>query len=193
MWTAVTLHPSKCLNLCKNSFYDCVGVKSQNNESWKSWSWSGNLNKSIVRIRSGLIKMCWILPHSSPEIRILYTSATLASRGCPSHFFRLRLRSCSQNFLIRVLTQVRLFFKFGNPTPVQIPATIIDPTVIYSCFYLRNDCTDSCYCRNEKVTPAPARIFTNFWLRVRVRVRKKNAESSRSRLRHSGGGPISAG
>ena len=44
----------------------------QNNEIWKSWS--GNLNKTVVRIRSGLFKMCWILPDSSPEIRILYTS-----------------------------------------------------------------------------------------------------------------------
>jgi len=69
MWT--TLHPS---NLCKNSFYDCAGVKSQNNEIWKSWSWPGNLNKTVVRIRSGLFKMCWILPDSRPEIRILYTS-----------------------------------------------------------------------------------------------------------------------
>ena len=70
MWT--TLHP---LNLCKNSFCDSVGVKSQNNEIWKSWSWSGNLNKTVVGIRSGLFKMCWILPDSSPEIQILYTSA----------------------------------------------------------------------------------------------------------------------
>jgi len=47
-----------------------------------------------------------------------------------------------QNFLIRV----RKFFKFENPTPVKTPATIIDPTVIYTCFYLRNDHTDYCYC-----------------------------------------------
>jgi len=40
------------------------------------------------------------------------------------------------------------FFKFENPTPVQTPAIIIDPTVIYPCFYLRNDHTDCCYCRN---------------------------------------------
>jgi len=41
-----------------------------------------------------------------------------------------------------------IFFKFENPTPVQTPATVIDPSVIYPCFYLRNDHTDSCYCRN---------------------------------------------
>ena len=28
----------------------------------------------------------------------------------------------------------RLFFKSENPTPVQTPATIIDPTVIYPFF-----------------------------------------------------------
>jgi len=55
------------------------------------------------------------------------------------------------NFSIRV----RLFFKFENPTPVQTPATIIDSTVIYPCFYLRHDRTDSCYCRTGKVTPVP--------------------------------------
>jgi len=38
--------------------------------------------------------------------------------------------------------------------PLQI-FTIIDPTVIYPCFYQRNDRADSCYCRNEKVTPNP--------------------------------------
>ena len=54
---------------------------------------------------------------------------------------------------------VRLFFKFENPTPVQTPATIIDPTVIYSCFYIRNGHTDSCYCRNGNVTPDPCRVF----------------------------------
>ena len=68
MWT--TLYP---LNIFKNSFYDYVGVKSQNDEIWKSWSWSRNLNKTVARIRSGLFKMCWILPDSSPEIRILYS------------------------------------------------------------------------------------------------------------------------
>ena len=67
MWT--TLHP---LNLCKKSFYGCVGLKSQNNEIWKSGS--GNLNKTVVRYRSGLFKMCLILLDSSPEIRILYAS-----------------------------------------------------------------------------------------------------------------------
>jgi len=61
-----------------------------------------------------------------------------------------------QNFWIRL----RLFLKFENPTPVQTPATIIHPTVIYPCFYLRNYRTDSCYCRNGKVTPGP--VFHKF-------------------------------
>jgi len=56
-----------------------------------------------------------------------------------------------QNFWIRI--RVRLFFQFKNPTPVETPAIIIDPTIIYPCFNLRNNRTDSCYCRNGKVTP----------------------------------------
>jgi len=53
-----------------------------------------------------------------------------------------------QNVWIRVRIRVRLFFKFVSPTPVQTPATMIDQTVIYPCFYLRNDrisCSDSGY------------------------------------------------
>jgi len=79
--------------------------------------------------------------------------------------------------------RVRQFFRFENPTPVQTPATIIDPTVIHPCLYLRNDHTDSCYCQSGKVTPVRVRFFPNFWLRIRIRIRKKNAESCRSRLR----------
>jgi len=90
-----------------------------------------------------------------------------------------------QNFWIR--GRIRLFFKFENPTPVQTPATPIDPTVIYPCFYLRNDRTDSCYCRNGKVTPHPGPVFHKFV----TPVLRKNAESCRSRLRQSGSGPIS--
>jgi len=56
--------------------------------------------------------------------------------------------------------RVWLFFKFTNPTPVQTPASIMDPTVIYPCFYLRNDHADSSYCRNAKVTPGP--VFHKF-------------------------------
>ena len=51
------------------------------------------------------------------------------------------------------------FFKFGNPTLVQTPATIINPTLIYPCFYLRNDHTDPCFCLNWKGTPGPCPVF----------------------------------
>jgi len=103
------------------------------------------------------------------------------SRGDHSHFFRFRLRSCSKFFESR-----RQFYKFENPTPVQTPATIIDPTVIYPCFYSRNDRKD--YCRNGKVTPGPGPVFH----KLLTPVRKKNAESCRSRIRHSVFGAISA-
>ena len=38
-------------------------------KQWNLKSWSWNLNKTVVRIRSSLFKMCWILPDSNPEIR----------------------------------------------------------------------------------------------------------------------------
>jgi len=53
------------------------------------------------------------------------------------------------------------FFDFENPTHVQIPVAMIDPTVSYPCFYLRNEHTDSYYCRNWKVTPVP--LFPKFF------------------------------
>jgi len=44
----------------------------------------------------------------------------------------------------------------------------------------------------EKRLRIRVRFFTNFWHRVWIRVRKKNAESCRSRIRHSGPGATSA-
>jgi len=71
----------------------------------------------------------------------------MPTRGGRSYIFRLRIRYCS---------------KFENPTPARTPAAIIDPTAIYPCFYLRNDRTDSCCCRNGKVTPDPGPVFHRF-------------------------------
>ena len=68
-----------------------------------------------------------------------------------------------QNFWIRVWIQVRQFFKFENPTFVQTLATIIDPTVIYPCFYLKNYHTDSCHCQKWKVTLVPGPVFPKFY------------------------------
>jgi len=48
-------------------------------------------------------------------------------------------------------------------------------------FFLRNDRTESCYCRNGKVTPDPVPIFHKFLTPGRIRHRKKNAESCRFR------------
>jgi len=63
-----------------------------------------------------------------------------------------------QNFWIRV----GKFFKFENPSPVQTPATILNPSVICPCFYLRNDQTNSCCYRNWKVTPVRGLVFPKF-------------------------------
>jgi len=67
-----------------------------------------------------------------------------------------------QRFWIRVRIRLRQFFKFELPTPVQTPATIIDPTEIYICFYLRKDRPDSCYCQKGKLTPDPGPVFLKF-------------------------------
>ena len=57
------------------------------NKIWKSWS--GNLSTTVDRIRSGLFKMCWILPVSSLEIRILYTSGWSRSVEIRNRLFGL--------------------------------------------------------------------------------------------------------
>jgi len=70
--------------------------------------------------------------------------ATGLGQRWPESLFQTPTPLLFQNFSIRDQIRVRIFFKFENPTPLQTPATIIDPTVIYPCFYLRNDCTESC-------------------------------------------------
>jgi len=72
----------------------------------------------------------------------------------PESLFQTPTPLLFQNFCIRV----RQFFKFENATPVQTPATVIDQIVIYPCFYLRNDHTDSYYCWNWKVTQIPITV-----------------------------------
>jgi len=93
--------------------------------------------------------------------------ATSASyQRWPESFFQTPTPLFFQNFGIRARIRFRQFLKFENPTPVQTPATIINPTLIYPCFYLKNDHTDSCYCRNWKVTPNLGPVFLKFWLQV---------------------------
>jgi len=78
----------------------------------------------------------------------------------PESLFQTPTPLLIQNFWIRI--RVRQYFKFENPTPVQPPATIIDPTGNYPSFYLTNDHTDSCYCRKGKVTPGQGPFFHKF-------------------------------
>jgi len=82
-----------------------------------------------------------------------------------------------QNFWIQI--RVRQFFKIENPTPVQIS----DPIENYHWFYFINDHADSCYCRSWKMTPDPGPVFKKFF--TPDPGPKKDAESCRSRLRHS--------
>ena len=68
--------------------------------------------------------------------------------------------------------------KFWNPGPDPGPAIFQiwesdscsdsgcnhqSNTLIYPCFYLSNDHTDSCYCRNSKVTPDLGPVFRKFF------------------------------
>jgi len=89
---------------------------------------------------------------------ISLSDARCHKQSWPESFFQTLTWLLFQNFWIRF----RQFLKFENLNPVQTPATIIDPTVIYLCFHLRNDCTDSCYCRSGKVTPDPSLFFHKF-------------------------------
>jgi len=83
----------------------------------------------------------------------------MQTKGGRSHFFRLRLHSCSKIF--ETGSWSGIFFKFENPISVQTPATT-DPTEIYQYFYLRNDQADSSYCQNWKVTTDPGPVFRKF-------------------------------
>jgi len=108
------------------------------------------------------------------------------TRGDLSLFFKLLLRSCSNIFQSWSGSGN---FQIWESDPVQNPATI-DPTKMYPWFILRNDHTDSCYCRNWKVTPDLGPVFHKIF--TPDPVRKKNAESCRKRLRHCGSMATSA-
>ena len=151
------------------------------------------MNKTIVRIRSDLFKMCWLLLDSSPEIRILYTYDVRRTR--------------------RITEVAGVTFADFDSAPVPKflnPGPDMDWAIIQ--IWESDSCSDSGYnhwCSRDlpmfflrkwlTQTPAAAefekwlrvRFFTNFWLRIRVR--KKNAEFFWSRLRYSGSGPTSGG
>ena len=139
-----------------------------------------------IHIQS-LFKNFWNLVsdiHPYPNAKLVKYEANRQQRW-PESLFLTPTPLRFQNFLIRA----RQIFKFENPTPVQTPATIIDPTVTYPSFYLRNDHTDSCYCRNWNMTPVPGPVFPKFLTPHPGPI--ENAESSRSRFWHSGSGPTS--
>ena len=82
----------------------------------------------------------------------------LHARGGRSHFFRLRLRSCSKifesgsgnisNFSIWLLFTLRL-------PSIQPKSTHVFSLEMTAQTFFRNDRTNSCCCRNRKVTPDP--------------------------------------
>jgi len=123
------------------NFVECCGSKFP---FWLLYSDSGQGDKKF-----------WCFTFCSFSGQMVWNALYLWQRW-PESLFHSPTPLLFQNFGIRV----RQFFKFENPTPVQTPATIINRTWIYSCFYLRNDHTDSWYCRNWKVTPDP--VFPKF-------------------------------
>ena len=103
---------------------------------------------------------------SGPEKSWAMPSITAEQRW-PESLFQTLTPLLFQNFSIRV----REVSKFENPTLVQTPAKVIDPTEICPCFHFRNYHTDSCYCWNWKVTPGP--VFHKFFTPVRIRCQAK--------------------
>ena len=117
--------------------------------------------------------------YTSLETETKSRDSITALQRWPESLFQTPTPLLFQHFWIRARIRARLFFKFETPIPVQTPATIIDPTVIFPCFHLINDHTDSCHYRNWKVTPDPGPVIPKFL----TPDPKKNAESCQSRLR----------
>ena len=114
-------------------------------------TWCEVRNFAWHRLHSCFQKSLRLRPEFTPTLRLL----TPVHQRWPESLFQTPTPLLFQNFGILVRIWVLQFFKFENPTPVQTPATIINPTLIYPCFCLRNDHTDSCCCWNWKVTPGP--------------------------------------
>jgi len=72
-----------------------------------------------------------------------------------------------------IWTRIRKFFRFENPTPVQIPATT-DATEIRQCFYLMTF---------VRITQTPATAWNEKWLRIRVRKKRRIPPESTLALR----------
>jgi len=79
------------------------------------------------------------------------------TKGGRSHFFRLRLRSCSKMFESGSAN-------FSNCESDSCPDSGYNhqSNLNLPMFLLKNDRTDSCCCRNWKVTPDPVPVFPKF-------------------------------
>ena len=141
-------------------------VKSETSKFIATLSWMRILPSKWKLWPTTLSKIDWYDPCLNFSFYVktkVYRINELRCKFClnqrwPESLFQTPIPLLYPNFLIRF--RVWLFFKFENPTPVRTPATIIDATVIYPCFYLRNNHTDSCYCRNWKLTLGP--VFPKF-------------------------------
>ena len=101
---------------------------------------------------------------SVPAVQLLFGSALTisfglaCSRGGWSHFFRLRLRSCSKMFDSGSGLAILQIWEsdscsdsgYNHRSSRNLP------------MFLRNDHAESCYCRNWKLTPDPGLVFPKF-------------------------------
>jgi len=83
-------------------------------------------------------KSCWN-PVTAQTLWVLQ-ACTMVQRW-PESLFQTLTPLLFQNVWIRI----RQFFIFWNPTTVQTPATIVDSTVIYPCFYLKKSTIHECF------------------------------------------------
>jgi len=106
--------------------------------------------KVVLCVESGNPLVCQSMPLF---VALSHGSHSWSHRGGRSHFFRLRLRSCSKTFESESGSgnlsnlRIRILFRLRLPS--------IQPKFT-NAFTLRNDRTDSCCCRNwRKLAPDP--------------------------------------
>jgi len=160
-------------------------VRAKMHYYYYMWPFAKNLYHGWISTTTSSNEISWKLP--PPKWRAGCAPAPdpwppLLNEGHRdrSHFLRLRLHSFSKIFESGSSNfsnlRIRLLFSLLLPTSIQPKFTHI--------FTLEMTTQTPATAEIEKWLRIRVRFFTNFWLRIRTR--KKNAESCRSRFRHSG-------
>ena len=107
------------------------------------WGFTRQKKRPSVQVTTALCIAFCLLRRALVLRRVLQSErhVNTAHLRWPESLFPTLTPLLFQNFWIRARLGVRHFFEFENPTPVQTPATIIEPTEIYPCYYLRKDHT----------------------------------------------------